>query len=369
MPATPLSERALGPDLARGLMLLWIALANVHFFLDAPQMLGGFPQGGTPLDQAVTWAISTFVDGRAYPLFGLLVGYGVAQVVRRNPLRPRNVLFRRALALIAIGWVHAILLYIGDVLALYGMLLAGGALVVFWRDRWLLLLAATFLVITTVPAVFAWEFAQDGPPVSFLPPDVETLLRSRLPEQLLIMLIGPMVCACAFLLGLVAGRRGLLERPGRLLRWIAIVGIAVGVLGGQPYALLLAGQEPLPTAGAYNAASALHYVSGMFAGAGYAAAITLIAPRLPHTRVVGALAATGQRSMTAYLSQSVVWAIVFTPFLLGLADDLSITAAAVLATLTWLASVVLCDRLARAGRRGPFEALLRRATYGRRPIA
>ena len=31
--ATALSQRALGPDLARGVMLLFIALANSHYFL------------------------------------------------------------------------------------------------------------------------------------------------------------------------------------------------------------------------------------------------------------------------------------------------------------------------------------------------
>ncbi len=85
------------------------------------------------------------------------------------------------------------------------------------------------------------------------------------------------------------------------------------------------------------------------------------------TRAIDALAATGQRSLTAYLSQSLVWATVFTPFLLGLADELSIAATALLATLTWLATVVLCTTLAKHGKRGPFETLLRRATYGRPP--
>ncbi len=41
---TPLSERALAPDLARGVMLLFIALANSHYFLQAPVVRGGFPQ-------------------------------------------------------------------------------------------------------------------------------------------------------------------------------------------------------------------------------------------------------------------------------------------------------------------------------------
>ncbi|GEP33249.1 hypothetical protein NSZ01_10170 [Nocardioides szechwanensis] len=80
---TALSERALGPDLARGFMLLFIALANSHYFLRGETPMGGFPMDGSRLDDAATWAISTFVDGRAFPMFGLLFGYGVAQIVRR----------------------------------------------------------------------------------------------------------------------------------------------------------------------------------------------------------------------------------------------------------------------------------------------
>jgi hypothetical protein len=42
---------------------------------------------------------------------------------------------------------------------------------------------------------------------------------------------------------------------------------------------------------------------------------------------------------------------------------------ALLATATSVATVALSDALARAGRRGPFEVLLRGATYGRRQRA
>ncbi len=86
LPAGPtaLTDRALGPDLARGIMLLFIALANSHYFLSGSSVLGGFPQDGSPLDRVVIWLIATFVDGRSFPLFGLLFGYGVAQIVRRQ---------------------------------------------------------------------------------------------------------------------------------------------------------------------------------------------------------------------------------------------------------------------------------------------
>ncbi len=163
MTATTLDERALGPDLTRGVMLLCIALANSHHFLDAPRVLGGFPRDAGPAG----WAIATFVDGRAFPLFGLLFGYGVAQVARRRADRGRTavrrLLWRRAGALVAIGFCHAILLYVGDILAAYGVLLALGAWAVVWRDRWLLVWAVLFFALTALPAGGALDDATTGP--------------------------------------------------------------------------------------------------------------------------------------------------------------------------------------------------------------
>jgi uncharacterized protein len=96
----------------------------------------------------------------------------------------------------------------------------------------------------------------------------------------------------------------------------------------------------------------------------------LLAVRLPsrrHRPVVDALAATGQRSMTCYLAQSVVWALAFTPFLLDLAGTLTVSTTALLACLTWMLTVVLADWMRRAGHRGPVEVLIRRVTYRQPP--
>jgi uncharacterized membrane protein YeiB len=81
--------------------------------------------------------------------------------------------------------------------------------------------------------------------------------------------------------------------------------------------------------------------------------------------VVSALVATGQRSLTCYLAQSVVFVAVLAAYGGGLGDDLGVAQVSVVALLTWLGTVLLAAALAAAGRRGPFEALLRRLTYGR----
>jgi uncharacterized membrane protein YeiB len=102
-------------------------------------------------------------------------------------------------------------------------------------------------------------------------------------------------------------------------------------------------------------------------GLGYAALLSLVAVRLGAAgdpgRVVDAISATGQRSMTCYLAQSVVWAVVFTPFLLDLSGTLTVATTALLAVTTWLGTVAMADRMRRTGRRGPFEVLVRRVTY------
>ncbi len=81
---------------------------------------------------------------------------------------------------------------------------------------------------------------------------------------------------------------------------------------------------------------------------------------------MNAIAATGQRSMTCYLVQSVIWTLVFTPFLLDLSGTLTVTTTALLALATWTGTVLLAHQMHRRGHRGPFEVLARRVTYGRR---
>ena len=370
----PLTDRALAPDLARGFMLLFIALANSHYFLRGSSVLGGYPQDGSVVDAAVTWLISTFVDGRAYPMFGLLFGYGVAQIVRRHEglgtRAVRHLLWRRALFLVLVGFAHAMLLYVGDILAAYGVLLFLGVWAIRWTDGWLLLVAAAFLVAISVPSDVSLSTSADPPDASMLPPDLLTQFAERILVAPLIALGGPIGFVCPFLVGLWAGRRRILERPERyrtLLRATATIGIGAAVLGAQPVSLVLAGALPVPSEETLRVFGPVHDSAGVLGGFGYAALIALVALRLGRRRgwSVEAIAAVGQRSMTCYLAQSVVWALVFTPYLLDLSDVLTVSTTALLAVATWLATVVLADRMSRAGNRGPFELLVRRVTYGR----
>ena len=67
------------PDVARGFMLLLIALANVGFWVAGPK-----GRALSTVDR--TWAFmrALFIDQRAYPLFALLFGFGLATMVNRR---------------------------------------------------------------------------------------------------------------------------------------------------------------------------------------------------------------------------------------------------------------------------------------------
>ncbi|GAA3395747.1 DUF418 domain-containing protein [Cryptosporangium minutisporangium] len=371
----PVVSRALGPDLARGVMLLCIALANSHYFLRAPSVLGGYPQGTDGLDAAVTWFIATFVDGRAFPMFGLLFGYGVARIAARQerlgPRAVRRLLWRRSAGLVVVGFLHAVLLYVGDILAAYGVLLFFGAWLVRWPDRRLLITAGVFFALGALPGDGSLSISADPPHVTMLPPDLLTMLTARPAISAYVALLGPLGFAAPFALGLWAGRRRILEQPDRhrtLLRVTAAVGIPAAVLGAQPVALVLAGAVGVPDRPTLELLGPLHDTTGVLGGCGYAALLCLVALRLdagPSRPLVDAIAATGQRSMTCYLAQSVVWTVAFTPFLLDLSGTLTVASTALLATTTWLATVALAETMRRTGHRGPFEVLLRRVTYRR----
>ncbi|TCC33649.1 DUF418 domain-containing protein [Kribbella sindirgiensis] len=371
---TGLSERALGPDLARGCMLLFIALANSHYFIAGREYFGGFPTDGSPVDRGLGLLISTLVDGRAFPMFGVLFGYGVAQIVRRQreagqewwPIR--KLLWRRSLVLVVLGFLHAMLLYIGDILAAYGVLLFLGVWALRWKDRWLFLVAAIVLVLTALPSGDSLAGSSDGPDPSMLPATFFGQFPDRLVVQPFIAGLGWIGFVTPFLIGLWAGRRRILERPAEhltLLRTTALLGLTIAILGALPMSLVVGGVLTRPSDHAVTILGPLHDATGVFGGFGYAALIVLIAHRLGDRQgpVTVAIAAVGQRSLTCYLAQSVIWAAVFTPYLLDLSDTLTTTTTALLAVATWLATVLLADRMRRANYRGPFELLIRRITY------
>ena len=76
----PASVRYPAPDVARGFMLLLIALANAPFWM----VLLRTRAEVTGADAVWTGLRAAFVDHRSYPLFAMLFGFGLATMARRR---------------------------------------------------------------------------------------------------------------------------------------------------------------------------------------------------------------------------------------------------------------------------------------------
>lgn len=384
---TPVSRRALAPDLARGLMLLLIALAHVPWFLYTADLGAtlSHPADGGVADRIAQAITIVTVDGRAYPLFALLFAYGIGQMYHRQTAGgtserdARRLLRTRNLWMVVFGLVHGALLWQGDVLGTYGVL--GLVLVPLFLNRgdrvlkvWIgVLLGVGAAVAAGATAVATATGLRLGPGAAQRLPIAEPGYLASVPLRFvewLPTLIVPFVgltLPAAFLVGLLASRHRVLEEPGRhllLLRWTATVGLAIGWGVGAVQALVHLGFLTLP--GSADISQLFSY-AGFFAGIGYAALFALVAHRITASGVtplpVRALVALGRRSLSGYLAQSVVWAGLLGGSGLALGAHLTSWSAMAVGIATWLATVVAAHAMDRAGIRGPAETALRRLTY------
>jgi uncharacterized protein len=364
-----LASRKITPDLSRGLLLALIAVANAHLYLvDRPIGYRGYPTGLSGVDAVLAVVQMVLVDGRVFPLFAAMVGFGLTRMARRSPV---SVIRRRGLVLLGIGAVHGLLLFSGDIVGTYGMviLLLSPLVVRYGWDavstRRLLTVAGVIgLVGVLLGAPGGWPQGVVSEP-SIAAPTVGGFLLLHVPEWLGGLLAGIPVTAPAVLVGLVIARTGVLDDPAahrrRLASW-AVGGLGAGVVLGLPLALA--------TVGVWTPGLATGAAVGMLhAASGYAGALGLIglmgllgAVSWPGRDLV---AAAGTWSMTMYLSQSVVFVAVFAVAFGGLGATASLTTATVIGLATWLVTVIVAGLLARAGHRGPFEVLVRRLTYPR----
>jgi uncharacterized protein len=377
-------ERVLAPDLARGLALLGIALANCVVYVYGRE-LGPLlrPVDGTAADRVVDALVGLFVDNRAFPMFTMLFAYGYVMILRRQAsagvpwARAQALLFRRSLWLALFGAVHMIVLFFGDILLTYGLLGVALVLVIRWSDRALKVIGwSSLLVFVGLGSLDGLSGLTDGGLGDLV--DVSTFSGALAFRAITLAstLLGAPLYVIGFLppavIGVLLARRGVLEDPVAqlpLLRRLATVGLAVSVVGAVPLVLMSTQVVDLGV-GAAVVAGALHGGTGLAGAVGFIGLVGwFVAARGSDARTgpVGALAAVGARSLTCYLLQSVLFVPLLAPWALGLGVGAGTAFVSAVAVAVYLVTVLVAVLLERAGRAGPAEVLLRRLTYGARP--
>lgn len=369
------SERSLAPDIARGLLLMFIAIANIPGFHVG--YTGREPEGSL-LDRVVAGFEAAFVHDRSRPMFAVLFGFGLAVMASRMAARGidrkgiRRVLRRRSLWLMLFGMVHAALLWSGDILALYG---ATALVALFLVDRSARVLRRWFWVSVVTMSVgwvaIFWQFGvnrgaeaipqMDSYPRFMLIGLVQSVFLQLLSVVFLLFL--PLV-----IVGFGLYRAGWLTTPQDHLpelRRVFVTTMAANVVLSVPAVLWELDIWQLD-GGWLAVGTAFEILVGAATGVGYVCGFALLAARWAHrgrTGLPGMLAAVGERSMTAYLAQSVLFFTIVTGFGFGLGAQLGTAGDTLTAIAVWTVIMFGMAGLARLGLRGPFEVLTRRLTY------
>ena len=274
------------PDVARGFMLALIALANVPFWLayfpETPQAGHAALEAMNGADQWWYLARTMLVDRRAYPLFSILFGFGMAIMASRAMERERRVaadtfsaeevagwhpvqrqiveenierhvrrvaarlIRRRGLWMLVFGGVHA-LFFSGDIIGTYGLVAVLFAEVVVMKRAWPRVLAGSLVAALSLLGLWGTGFSMGGTPMvlEYHGPFTLTMfypltsLGNWLGATIATVLMS-LVVPCV-MIGVGVARWGVLQDPRGhrlVLACFAVGGLSVGILGGLPFALM-----------------------------------------------------------------------------------------------------------------------------------
>ncbi|MEV4251234.1 DUF418 domain-containing protein [Streptosporangium canum] len=369
-------------DALRGFALFGILMVNITYMASAYHGTGVEDPGfGGPLDELVRWLVAVFFEAKFFLLFSFLFGYSFTLQLasaERGGARFVPRFLRRLTGLFAIGVVHAVVLFPGDILTTYAVL--GLILLVLRgiRPRTAVRVAVTLFTVTSAGymllalatfragggginvvsvAAYAREATEAlrGGPASVIGAHLEQLPGMMF---LLVFFQAPAALA-AFLLGLAAGRHRTLadtDRHRRILRRLQAWGFTLGLLGGIVYAH--AGLRH-PGSAYQILAMGLDVISAPLLAAAYAAAILRLAHGRHGHAVVAALAPAGRITLTNYLGQSLVGALLFTGFGAALAGRVSPAGVTAIALALFALQAAGSRWWLRSHPYGPMEWLLR----------
>ncbi len=357
-------------DALRGLCLLGIALVNVPWIGLAPSLPDLL--WNDALREALPWwdlasalLVEGLCEGKFYPQFSALFGFGTAILIARG----YPAYLRRIAVLFAFGILHSLFGWWGDILLNYAFL--GVILLAVDRlpPRGILAFSVALLVATTIVSlVFDTWFA---PEVT----DAAAAARhdAYVAEQIVVYRDGDFVSISlhrfeellAFfgqynwsyrLNTVVMGSFGLwLEKSGALRRLVASEQHGKLALG-----LVLAGV-------AANAALMLHpglYIAaGNVLAMGYGAAFLWLARRAALSRMVDLLVPIGRMAITCYLGQTLAFTLFFYGYGLAMYGSIGPALAVGLALGVWSLEVAFAYAWLSRFQIGPVEWLWRSLTY------
>ncbi len=384
--------RALMPDMVRAVSLFGIAVVNVMGFSWAFET--GFFDGAirSPVDKWANGILWSFFAMKFYALFSMMFGAGLAYQAHSAARAGQDFsarYFRRMAGLLAIGVVHFIFFWMGDILmayALFGTLFFAmkdfktrtyvrlGFILILLNAMLLLLFAGILLLVektgidinallsdpTSNPLSLEAE-KLGGDNATFLSAAVfrASVLLSVAPSLMLQQGLGILGFFC---FGLAAVRNNAIDNPQhpvwRRARWQFLpLGFVFSLIGAW---FISESSSAISSVTIFG--TAILMAASPLLTVGYAGLIAKASMGTPG-RIRRFIARAGSASLSAYLLQSLLLSFIFCGYGLGLHSQLSAAQAITIGALVGMISLILTGTWRSFANRGPMEVLLRKVTY------
>ncbi len=385
-------------DALRGFALLGIFLMNIEWFTRPAQEMGnGIDPAATGLDRLAALAVLVLVQGKFWVLFSLLFGMGFALMSARagEGAGFQGIYLRRCLALLAFGLAHGLLLWSGDILHAYAiaglMLLALGGIA---HRAWPWLGAGLYVTVAGALVLYGWVLEAVSPATMelFLEMDAEARAEASAASQAFahgswwqavrhnayafatitlpaLSVLLPLALG-VFMLGAWLYRSGRFSDVAAHRGWFVRLAAWTLPLG----ALLMAASLSLGTsfdglreAGRMTMATGLATLASLPLALGYVALFAIAAGARALARPLLWLAPAGRMALTHYLLQSLVAAMLFHGYGLGLWGQVGRAGQVALVLAVFALQVLVSHWWLARWRFGPMEWLWRGISYGVAP--
>jgi uncharacterized protein len=374
-----MKQRDIAPDVLRGFALLGILVVNIQFMgLSSAEGARGEWALGL-VNGSATFIIAAVFTGKFYLLFSFLFGYSSNYIIRGERSN-RSRWVKRCLVLIALGGLHFTFLWHGDIIFVYGIFGLLLTLFFFRTDKTLKIWArVVYLVSSTVillVGVLVYIGERYFPEESLQAPTdakLDQLLLNgtfmeAIPARLELWAYGVStgiflqggLAFAAFLLGLRMARSQFLSSPIDTQKNNQLM--KVGLLLGAPIQLLSAAllvwneQKAEPSEATHILALFVSFIAAPLLSMFYIGLVRKLVEE--KTYLVSWMKPAGKMSLTIYISQSIIASMIFSPWGLGLFQEVQTWQVLLLAIGIWLGLVFFATYWLKKFQQGPLESLM-----------
>lgn len=383
-------------DLIRGIAVLGILIMNIYGFSNIfAYYMNPHALGEATASDLWVWSFThIFADQKFYTIFSMLFGAGIllmADRAREKGVSAARYHYFRMFWLIVFGLIHALLIWLGDILFIYACM---GLWVFLFTDTSAKTKLITGIVLIALYSLYMAmvSFHLDKIPAedlefmfSMFYPDQTTIDEETLPyitsyaaqvsdridfflENVLSMglTFGIFRIGGSMLLGMALYQYGVLTaaRSRSFYITLAIICLLIG------FSLTAWDMKQLFTHGFSFESLMFSYmtltnIAAVFIAIGYIALFALWIKSSAAIKLRNALEAVGRMAFTNYLMQSIICTTIFYSFGLGLFTELSRLQLMGIVAIVFLLQLFWSSWWLKRFQYGPFEWVWRSLTYGK----